>query len=83
MLWGGDGFRGASRLPRKRGECEQRGVREFRARVIKERPTLISEILVPRVLWRFENREKFENSKILEITLQSFALKPNNIFTFI
>jgi hypothetical protein len=34
-LWGGDGFRGASRLPLKRGECEQR---EFRARVIEERP---------------------------------------------
>jgi hypothetical protein len=25
--------------------------------------TLISEILVPRVLWRFENREKVENSE--------------------
>ena len=33
--------------------------------------TAVSEILVPRVLWRFENRENFENSKILEITLRS------------
>jgi hypothetical protein len=33
--------------------------------------------------WRFENREKVEKSKIIEIDLlQSFALKLNNIFTF-
>ena len=29
--------------------------------------TAFSEILVPRVLWRFENRETVENSKIREI----------------
>jgi hypothetical protein len=44
--------------------------------------TLVSEILVPRVLWWFKNHDKSENSKIREITLRSFTLKLNNIFTF-
>ena len=44
--------------------------------------TVVSEILVSRVLWRFENREKSEKSKIPKITLHSFALKINNILTF-
>jgi hypothetical protein len=37
-LCGGDGFREASRVLQKRGECEQPSVREFRARVIEEHP---------------------------------------------
>jgi hypothetical protein len=37
-LWCRDGFRGTGRLPRERGECEQPGVRELRARILEERP---------------------------------------------
>ena len=44
--------------------------------------TLNPEILVPRVLWRFENRQKSENTENTENTLHSFILTLNNISTF-
>jgi len=36
--------------------------------------TPIPEILVSHVLWRFENHEKVENSRILEITLHKRSM---------